>query len=250
MNTEEKEIIVDDEITALYKEFAKTRVIEEIDGKKIIKTFDINLRNKLVTRNLKLVPYIVDKFYSKIPEIKKIRRDLINEGNIGLIESIPRYEPDLGYKFSTYATFWVKQKIYNFLDDNNKTPNIPSHVKARIGKIIEANPNISSDDFLFKEEEVKESYNLTNKMFQTVKMGFQKKTSYSIQEIMENSNREDNNNYSGLSKLRSLLCIDGEEALQENIFREEIVKIVTQSVNSLDPRLKRILLLRYNIHGE
>lgn len=249
-----KEINIDSElnnnnIETLYKEFAKTRTFEILeDGKKVIKTFDIDLRNKLVTLNLKLVPYVVDKFFGKIPDIKKIRQDLINEGNIGLIEAIPRYEPEYGFKFSTYSIYYVKQKIYNFLDENNKTPSIPIHVKSRMAKILEQNPNISNDDFLFKEKELKEKYGLTDKMFQTVKTGFQKKSIISIDEIFEEKKDIDKQNMNSPSnKLKTLLSKDGEEELQENIFREEIVKIISESVNSLEPRLKNILLLRYNI---
>jgi RNA polymerase sigma factor (sigma-70 family) len=227
----------------LYKQFASSRVFEEIkeENKKIIKSFDINLRNKLVQMNLKLVPYVVDKFFNKLPEISSIREDLINEGNIGLIESIPKFEPDMGFKFSTYGIYYIKQKIYNFLDDNSKTPTIPTHIKTKMSKILEQNPKMSIEDFSNNEELMKENFHLTDKMFQTVKFSFEKKSSISIEEIFDQKNDNPHN------KIKNLLSLNGEEKLQQAIFRDEILKIVKKSVNELDPRLKNILLLRYNI---
>lgn len=87
--------------------------------------------DKLVESNLRLVVSIAKKFkFQNIPLM-----DLIQEGNMGLMKAVERYEVDRGFKFSTYATWWIRQSISRFISNHSKTIRIPVHVYDSISKV-------------------------------------------------------------------------------------------------------------------
>jgi DNA-directed RNA polymerase sigma subunit (sigma70/sigma32) len=89
-----------EEDVVLFRQYGKTKVFNE-DGK--ITGSDEVLRNKLANRNCKLVTYVVNKFYNKKKEHKALREDLLQEGSLGLLSAIDGFNPELGFRFSTYA---------------------------------------------------------------------------------------------------------------------------------------------------
>jgi DNA-directed RNA polymerase sigma subunit (sigma70/sigma32) len=101
-----------DEDLRLFVLYATTRVVDA-NGKLVNQ--DKNLRNALANRNCKLVTYVVNKFYNKKFEHKQIREDLLQEGNFGLISAVEKFDPHRGVRFSTYATWWIRHAINNYL---------------------------------------------------------------------------------------------------------------------------------------
>ena len=85
-------------------------------------------RNKLVEGNLFLVPYFVSKY---VPNANGELQDLVQEGNLGLIEAARRYDPKRGVQFSTYAEYWIRRRVLDYLQNNHRIGRIPgSTVKA------------------------------------------------------------------------------------------------------------------------
>lgn len=74
-----------------------------------------SIKNQLAMKNQKLVSYVISKFYNKKIEHREMREDLFQEGNIGLLCAIERFKPELGHQFSTYAVWWIRQSINNYL---------------------------------------------------------------------------------------------------------------------------------------
>jgi len=99
-------------------------------------------REKILTCNLRFVVSIAKKYVNQGLDLE----DLISEGNIGLIKALDRFEPELGFKFITYASWWIRQSILQALTDTNRTIRIPANKKAALDKIKEIEQELAQDN--------------------------------------------------------------------------------------------------------
>lgn len=107
---------------------------EEIELAKRIKKGDQEARKKLIISNLRLVVSVANKYlHYGLPLL-----DLIEEGNLGLIKAVDKYEYTKGYKFSTYATWWIRQSISRFLANYGRTIRIPVYMTEHVIKYKQA----------------------------------------------------------------------------------------------------------------
>lgn len=107
---------------------------EEKDAFEKYKAGDSAIKDEIVRRNLKLVVSIAKKYkYNGIPFI-----DLIQEGNMGLITAIDKFDPSKGFKFSTYATYWIRQSIVKAIISKGREIRLPAHMNDRLSKIKKA----------------------------------------------------------------------------------------------------------------
>jgi len=132
-----------DPIQMYLKEIGKTSFLsakEEKDLAKKIEAGDEDAKNKLALANLRLVVSIAKKYVGRSPNLTML--DLIQEGNLGLFKAVKKFDWRKGYKFSTYATWWIRQSITRALADQARTIRIPVHMIETISKYTKIRKNL------------------------------------------------------------------------------------------------------------
>lgn len=114
---------------------------EEIDLATRYQAGDQTAREKLILSNLRLVVSIAKNYHNTHLSIA----DLVSEGNLGLVTAIEKFDPSLGYRFSTCATPWIKQAIGKAITDKGRNIRIPAHVYQQLSKYRVALENIEAD---------------------------------------------------------------------------------------------------------
>jgi RNA polymerase primary sigma factor len=128
----------DTDILKLYmKEAAKTPLLtyqQEVELAKQILAGDSRAKDKLIRANLRLVISVAKAYSSRGMPLE----DLIQEGNIGLMKAIEKFEYQRGYKFSTYATWWIRQAVTRAIADKNRLIRLPVHMVETYNKVSKA----------------------------------------------------------------------------------------------------------------
>jgi len=130
-----KGINIDDPVRMYLKEIGKVPLLsstEEIKLAKRMETGDEDAKKRLAEANLRLVVSIAKRYVGRGMQFL----DLIQEGNLGLIKAVEKFDYIKGYKFSTYATWWIRQAITRAIADQARTIRIPVHMVETINKLI------------------------------------------------------------------------------------------------------------------
>jgi RNA polymerase primary sigma factor len=121
-------------LTVYFKEIARHKLLtarEEIELARALQAGDKQARDRLVESNLRLVASIAKQYQDKGLSFQ----DLIQEGSLGLMRAAEKFDPSRGYRFSTYATWWIRQAITRALSDKSRTIRVPVHVGETMGKL-------------------------------------------------------------------------------------------------------------------
>lgn len=139
-NVETEEVVIpdgieiDDPVRMYLKEIGRVRLlkaVEEVDLAQRIENGDEEAKRKLVEANLRLVVSIAKRYVGR----GMLFLDLIQEGNLGLMKAVEKFDYRKGYKFSTYATWWIRQAITRAIADQARTIRIPVHMVETINKL-------------------------------------------------------------------------------------------------------------------
>lgn len=120
------------------EEYPMLSAKEEVELAKAIIDSSEEAKEKFINANYRLVVSIAKRYRKESVDML----DLIQAGNIGLIKAVEKYDYKKGFKFSTYATWWIKQSITRYIDDCENTIRIPVHLHQRINFVKEKNKSL------------------------------------------------------------------------------------------------------------
>jgi RNA polymerase primary sigma factor len=210
---------------------------EEKDLAKRIESGDDEARNILARSNLRLVVSIAKKYVGRSPDLTLL--DLIQEGNLGLFKAVDKFDWKKGYKFSTYATWWIRQAITRALADQSRTIRIPVHMVETIAKYKQVSRRLSQT--LGRDPQPEEV---------AIEMGMDVDKIYQIEKInqetlsLENPIGSDDDEKSTLGdfiaddKIPSPIQESSERILSEQ---------VKQILDDLSPKERKILEMRHGL---
>ena len=209
---------------------------EEIELSKKARQGNKMARDKLINSNLRLVVSIAKKYNTTYMTMD----DRIQEGNIGLAKAVEKFDPTKGYKFSTYATWWIRQSITRGIADNSRTIRIPVHMFEMVTKYnrftrvyYQENAKKATD------EEICESLKISKEKLKEVKKAAVE--NLSLDEPIAINNSSDNN-YSTLGEF-----IPDEYNLEEEAANSFLEVALNDSLSTLSPREENILRLRFGL---
>ena len=196
---------------------------------------DILAKQELIEANLRLVVSVAKK-YNNNTNVAFL--DLVQEGNMGLMHAVEKFDFTRGFKFSTYATYWIKQYISRAIADQGRTIRVPVH-------IVEANNLINRTERQLTQElgrkatpeEVAAELDMDMEKYMSIIE--HSKTLLSMDKTVNDDEDTDLNELVGDTRILS-----AEEKMRQEATREDVIKVF----DSLDEREKEVIMLRYGFY--
>jgi RNA polymerase primary sigma factor len=210
---------------------------EEIDLSKRAKAGDKGARQRLIEKNLRLVVSVAKKYRGMGLPFE----DLIQEGNIGLMRAVEKFDPDRGWRFSTYATWWVRQAVQRAVADKGRTIRVPVHMGDKIRKMARAYNELSAErEREPTDEEVAERLEWTAEQVRDVKSAMPDATSFN-QPMSSDSDA---------TEIGELIEDEHASEVAGTVIGEMEMDWLAEALEKLPERHRYVLIKRYGLDDE
>lgn len=205
-------------------------------GERIMKG-DESAKNELVEHNLRLVISVARKY---IGNAGMTFMDLVQEGNIGLMKAADKFDPSKGYKFSTYATWWIRQTIGRAVQEQSRTIRIPVHMVETAAKMNKAIRKLTQE--LEREPSIEEIASEMKVPADKIKFLFE--ANRDPLSLDNRVNDEDD------ATVGDLVADHSAEVPGANIIKEENKQMVMNVLGTLSDREKEVMVLRFGLEDD
>lgn len=206
---------------------------EELELTRAVQNGDEKARQKLIESNMRLVINIAKTYRSKAIPFE----DLIQEGAIGLMQAAERFDPEKGFRFSTYATHWIRQAIGRAIDNKSKAIRLPAHVSQSLRRVEKERLRLARE--LGKDpsaDQLATALGITTRKLQVL---FQ-----SSQELLS-LDMSVGDNYG--TTLGGLIRDTRNDDPESNILTSEVIEELSQILCELNEREQRVMRLRFRL---
>ena len=231
----------DDSVRLYLREIGKIPLLsneEEVDLAYRIVKGEKKAKDKMVEANMRLVVSIAKRYSGRGLDFL----DLIQEGNTGLLRAVEKFDPDKGFKFSTYATWWIRQAITRAIADQARTIRIPVHMVETINKVLRATRKLTNE--LNREPTVEE---IAKEMgMEPEKIDYVMKIQQDIASLDATVGRDGGDEDAVLGDfIEDEGRVSPEDAAAAQMLKEQIAEILS----SLSEREQKVVKLRFGIGG-
>src|ERR687898_2692635 len=211
---------------------------EEIDLSKRTKMGDKAARKRLIEKNLRLVVSIAKKSRGRGLPFE----DLIQEGNIGLMKAVGKFDSDRGFRFSTYATWWIRQTIQRAVADKGRTIRIPAHISEKMRKMARTYNELSAELARAPSDEaVAERLGWSGENIRKVKDAMPDATTSLNQPLTSDR---------GTSELGEIIEDERSSDTPATVMREMEISELGEAIDRLPERYRRVLVRRYGLDNK
>lgn len=210
---------------------------EEKELARKAKQGDIEAKKELVRANLKLVITIARKaiHVSKLPMV-----DLIQEGNLGLMIAVEKFNPDLGYRFSTYAAWWIKQAMFKAISEQSYCMKIPVYIQETLSKFAKVKTEMERNyNCAVTNRDVAQKMNIEPEKIDTYLSAYNSTVS------IEGSFEAGNGSELSVADILS----DDKKSVEENIEYEELKHEIAEVVSTLKEREQSVIKMRFGLEN-
>jgi RNA polymerase primary sigma factor len=210
---------------------------QEVSLSRKARSGDRRARQRLIEKNLRLVISVAKRYRGMGLPFE----DLIQEGNIGLMKAVEKFDPERGFRFSTHATWWIRQAVQRAVADKGRTVRIPAHMGEKLRRLARTRGELASE--LGREptdEELAGTLGWTEE-----EARFAMRVSPDATSLNRPVSAEE-----GASELRELVGDERASRVAEEVVEEAEMALLFEALERLPERVRHVLVRRYGLDGD